>query len=67
MVPHRVIGFKAIANAGYDCSFMVMFPLHSPVTPDQVQQACQNAANEANRMHGGMTIKGQAEKIIMTN
>ncbi len=67
MRPHRVIGFKAESSAGYDCSFMVMFPLHQPMNPQDVQQACNNAANEANRMHGGMKILGQAEKIIMMN
>lgn len=65
MIPHRVIGFRATATAGYDCSFMVMFPIHANVSPDEVRNACQNAANEANRLHGGMTILGQAEKIIM--
>ncbi len=65
MKPHRVLGFKATANAGYDCSFMVSYPVDAPVQSHEVRQACEQAVNDASRMHGGITVHGQVETVIM--
>jgi len=65
MIPHRVIGFRATASSGYDCSFMVIFPMHVGVSSANINAVCQHAVNEANRLHGGIKIIGQIERIIM--
>lgn len=61
---HRVFGFNAVAQAGYDCSFMVMYPLHVKPTDDQIASVCQHAVADANKMHGGINVTGRTERYV---
>ncbi len=66
MRPFHAIGFKATAKAGYDCSFVIMYPLDAPAEDQQkLPGICQQAVADANRMHGGITVHQQLEKHIM--
>lgn len=65
MKPHRILGFKAVANAGYDCSFSVMYPVDANPTDDQIVNTCKQAIADANRMHGGVNVIGRSERTIM--
>ncbi len=68
MRPFHVIGWRATAPAGYDCSFMVMYPLDTPVQEQQkLSSVCHQAVNEARRLHGNITIHSQMERHIMAN
>ncbi len=66
MRPFHAIGFKATANAGYDCSFVITYPMDAPAEEHQkIHNVCRQAINDANRMHGGITVHQQVEKHIM--
>mgnify|MGYP005993724131 CR=1 FL=1 len=66
MKPIHVIGFRCKAQRGdYPCNLTVSFPANSGVSKAQINQACDNALNEAAKLHGGVKVLSHHEKIIM--
>lgn len=65
MEPHRVIAYRARAQAGYDCNFMVMYPARAPIKDSELDTMCDKAIADARKMHGDIQIVGRVGKMIM--